>query len=85
MDLSERLRTAREHAGHANASEFARLLGVAPNSVYRYERGEQQPSLDVVSRWAELTATTLDWLGRGVGDPPAAPAGPLKATGTGDC
>ena len=81
MDLHERLRRARETSGHTNASEFARLLGVAPNSVYRYERGDQSPSLGVAGRWADLTGVSLDWLVRGEGEGPPA-EGPLDATGT---
>lgn len=84
MTLAERLRRAREASGHANASRFARLVGVAPNSVYRYERGEQSPSLAIAGRWADVTGVSLDWIVRGEGrgpvDPPA--QGPLEATGT---
>lgn len=86
MDLHERLRRAREAAGHTNASEFARLIGVAPNSVYRYERGDQKPSVDVARAWSRETSVSLDWLLAGKGkapEPPAESAAELAPTGTG--
>jgi len=69
MTLADRLKLARTSAGHDNASEFARVLQVTPNSVYRYERGDQTPGVDVCKRWAAATSVTLDWLlaGKGTG------------------
>lgn len=67
MEIHERLQRARVAAGHTNASEFARLVGVQPNSVYRYERGDQRPSLAIAAKWAAVTGVQLDWLARGKG------------------
>lgn len=74
------MRLARERAGHLNASEFARKVGVAPNSVYRYERGDQSPSVQIAAKWAQLTGVSLDWLVTGNGGGPK--AAPLDPTGT---
>jgi len=73
MTLSERLKQARMAAGFENASEFARAIAVQPNSIYRYERGDQTPSLSVATRWAEVTSVSLGWLstGEGAGPGPA--------------
>lgn len=83
MEIHDRLRRAREAAGFDNASEFARRIEVAPNSVYRYERGDQSPSLAIAGRWASETGVSLDWLVKGEGDGPSdRPV--LAATGTDD-
>ena len=80
MELHDRMHLARVRAGHANASEFARQVGVAPNSVYRYERGDQSPSVHIAAKWAELTGVTTDWLISGKGEGPKADS--LESTGT---
>lgn len=76
MELSQRLRLARESAGFSNASEFARRIGVQPITVYRAESGDHTPRLDIAGRWAAETGVSLDWLVTGEGD------APLSATGS---
>ena len=39
------LRAARELAGFVTAAEFAKALGIEPETYRRYERGETDPSL----------------------------------------
>ncbi len=60
--VGARMLEARTDVGMLNASEFARAIGVAPNSVYRYERGEQLPSGEVLLRVAKATGRTVEWL-----------------------
>lgn len=60
--VGERIRRARTEAGMTNASEFARLIDVQPNSVYRYERGDQLVSSEVLVRIAQVTGRSMEWL-----------------------
>lgn len=60
--VGERIRRARTEAGITNASEFARAIGVQPNSVYRYERGEQLISSEILTRVAMVTGRSMEWL-----------------------
>lgn len=46
-------RAIREGAG-ISASEAARLIGVTPGAVSRWERGQRAPRGDVAQRWADL-------------------------------
>jgi transcriptional regulator with XRE-family HTH domain len=48
-----RARDIRESAG-ITASEVARILGVPPSTVCRWERGERVPREQYAERWAEL-------------------------------
>lgn len=57
--IGQRIEAAREAAGYANASEFARLIGTAPNTVYRYERGEQLVKTQYLVRIAEVTGRSM--------------------------
>lgn len=63
--VGKRIERAREEAGFHNASEFARLIGSAPNTVYRYERGEQLPKVEYLVRIAEVTGRSMEWIMRG--------------------
>lgn len=62
MTLSERLRLARLRAGYPTAAAFADVLRVRANTVYRIERGAQEPSLDTLARWAQVCGCTADSL-----------------------
>jgi transcriptional regulator with XRE-family HTH domain len=59
-----RLREARIRAGYTNASEFARLIGVTPTTIYRLEREQSPltPSTETVKRWAAAVGCTVDYL-----------------------
>lgn len=67
--VGERIRAAREAVGITNASEFARRIGVAPNSIYRYEGGVQLPSSEVLLHIARVTGRSMEWLMRGRSEP----------------
>lgn len=56
------LRNARIRAGYLNASEFADLIDVAPNSVYRHEAGRMAPSVGVLVAWARACGVPLESL-----------------------
>lgn len=42
--------------------ELAKLIGVHPNILGRYERGEVKPSIEVVISLADVLGVTLDYL-----------------------
>jgi transcriptional regulator with XRE-family HTH domain len=71
---AERMRAARESAGFSNKSEFARLIQVRPETVWRYETGQYEASVRVLCRWAKSCGTSLDWLATGEGEGPRRPA-----------
>lgn len=56
------LRNARIRAGYLNASEFADLIEVAPNSVYRHEAGRMAPSVGVLMAWARVCGVPIESL-----------------------
>ena len=66
--IGRRIAQAREDVGITNASEFARQIGVAPNTVYRYERGDQLPGAEALVRISEVTGRSIGWLMRGETD-----------------
>jgi transcriptional regulator with XRE-family HTH domain len=51
MDLGRRIRDVREDLGMP-AAELARRVGVAPNTVWRYESGEREPSMAMLEKIA---------------------------------
>lgn len=56
------LRSARIRAGHTNATEFADLVKVSPNTVYRHESGRMAPSVTVLVAWARACGVPLESL-----------------------
>lgn len=58
----QRMRAARLAAGVPNASEFARQIGVTPNTVYRWEDGSMVPTADALKAWAVRCGVTADSL-----------------------
>lgn len=66
--IGRRIHQARIASAQDNASAFAREIGVQPNSVYRYERGEQTPSVPVLAKIAAATGRTMEWLATGAED-----------------
>lgn len=64
--LGDRLRKAREVAG-LSQGEMAEAIGIARNSVGRYESGAYDPSRPVLIAWAFRTGVALDWI-TGSGD-----------------
>lgn len=63
--LGDRLRKAREIAG-LSQGEMAEAIGIARNSVGRYESGSFDPSRPVLIAWAFRTGVALDWIMAGV-------------------
>lgn len=72
----EALKAARLTAGHENASAFAKLVDLTPNSVYRLERGELTPSAQTLVRWADACGVTVDALADAASHEPAPAAAP---------
>ena len=58
--LAARLRAAREAAGFSCAAAFAREISVQPNTVYRLERGDLEPSVATLHRWAAKCQVSAD-------------------------
>jgi transcriptional regulator with XRE-family HTH domain len=63
--IGGRIATARLSAGYENASEFARHVGVSPNTIYRWERGEVAPSIWQLESVSRVARVTTDWVLRG--------------------
>jgi transcriptional regulator with XRE-family HTH domain len=68
----DRLRALREGLGITNKSEFARAIGVRPESLWRYETNREQPSAEVLVRAARAYHADLDHL---LGESPRASTG----------
>lgn len=60
----DRLRKAREHAGH-DAKSFAELLGISRDALRGYERGKVTPRRPVLNQWALATGVPVEWLSEG--------------------
>ena len=63
--IGARIASARLSAGYENASEFARHVGVSPNTIYRWERGEVAPSIWQLESVSRVSRVTTDWILRG--------------------
>lgn len=62
MDVGRRIREVREDLGMPVAV-LARRIGVAPNTVWRYESGEREPSMTMLAKIArELRTEPADLL-----------------------
>jgi transcriptional regulator with XRE-family HTH domain len=62
LALARRIAEARAKAGHENAAEFARIVGVTPNTVYRWEKSEVTPEALMIPAIASACRVTCDWL-----------------------
>ena len=62
--LADRLRKAREAAGH-NQAQLAELIDSSKRSVARYEAGESEPRRHMLLAWAMATGTNMQWLETG--------------------
>ena len=65
--VGQRIRQTREAFGHYNAAEFARLIGVKPQELNAWEKGERRPSIAKAQPIVRLCNVTLDWIF--LGDP----------------
>lgn len=66
--LGERLRQLRKRFGDPSRDDWAKRLGVGENSVARYERGEMEPSSQVLSSYCELLNANVNWILTGKGE-----------------
>lgn len=60
--LAMRLRNARISAGYHGCAEFARLIGVTPQQLYKYETGENRPSVYRLILIASVLDTPIETL-----------------------
>jgi transcriptional regulator with XRE-family HTH domain len=66
-NFGEVLRRLRQEAGLSQAG-LAGAAGINLRQIHRYERGEQQPALDVAQRLAATLGVTIDELAGGATD-----------------
>lgn len=60
--FGKRLRACRIAAGFNSAEHFAEALNMKPAAYRRYERGEVQPTFDVLIDIGRLVGKNLDFL-----------------------
>jgi len=60
--IGSRLKWARAHAGHANASAAARAFGFPVSTYLGHENGDRVPSRAAAKRYAEAFDVRWDWL-----------------------
>ena len=60
--IGDRLVATRLALGYENASEFAQLAGLTPQSLSNYEKGYRRPDLDQAFKLNSAFGLTLDWL-----------------------
>jgi transcriptional regulator with XRE-family HTH domain len=70
--FGERLSRLRRAKGW-NQKELAMRVGIKASQVSKYERGTYEPRLSVLSRFAEVLATSADFLLTGREPSPAGP------------
>ncbi len=51
--VAKTIKTIRRNL-YLEVSEFARLIGVTPQSVYYYEKGQKMPKLKVIKKLLDL-------------------------------
>jgi transcriptional regulator with XRE-family HTH domain len=61
MGFAERLLTLRKEKKIAQG-ELAKKVGIHPNILGRYERGETTPNIDMASKLADALDISLDYL-----------------------
>lgn len=61
MNLNERLKKARKEA-HLTQSEVATELDLTQGTISKYESGEKQPSIEILTKLIELYGISADWL-----------------------
>jgi transcriptional regulator with XRE-family HTH domain len=63
--IGDRIQRARLSAGYENAAEFARHVGVSPNTIYRWERGDVSPDIFRLESVSRVARVSTDWILRG--------------------
>lgn len=56
--FGRRLRQMRKDRGYTRAREFAELIGTEENTLTRWERGETEPSLEILLRICQVLGTS---------------------------
>ncbi len=74
--VGQRIRAAYKAAG-LTRREFARRMGVDESAVYRWERGERNPTMANVEKASEVTSADFNTLAGGVFTPRPAPTDPV--------
>jgi transcriptional regulator with XRE-family HTH domain len=72
MTLAERITTAREAKGISQV-RLAKMLGIAPSNVSRWESGKYEPQRETLISIADATGCDLEWLATGREPPPTPP------------
>jgi transcriptional regulator with XRE-family HTH domain len=75
MNVGQRIREAREELG-MQRTVLARRLGVAPNTVWRWEAGDREPSMALLEKIARVLRTEPAELMRGPDPKVEAPPSP---------
>lgn len=61
--FQERLRQLREHTHPVRSMTVtSQLMGLGPNSLRRYERGEREPNASVLIKMADYYHVSVDYL-----------------------
>ncbi len=66
MSIALRLKKLREEK-NLNQVEFASLIGISQAAISHYERGEREPTADIISKIADKLNVNLNWLLTGEG------------------
>lgn len=66
--LGQRLTAVREAVGYSARLPFAQLLGMNPETLGGYERGDSIPDLDFLAMYKQRFSVNLDWLITGEGE-----------------
>lgn len=64
MSLGERIAQVR---GKVSRKIFAEKLGIHPQTLYLYEKGKRNVSIDVISRLCDDHGISVEWLTKGTG------------------
>ena len=64
MNVGDRLRRSREQKRWSQL-DVAAKTGVSNMSISNYERGEREPSLEILTQLARLYEVSIDWLATG--------------------
>ncbi len=67
MEFKDRLKEARTK-NKLSQNELAKLVGIHVTNISRYERGENRPATDVLSKLANALDVTTDYLMSGSSD-----------------
>ncbi|MCD7951374.1 MAG: helix-turn-helix domain-containing protein [Synergistaceae bacterium] len=58
----KRLKALRESAGFTSKEDFAKKIGVALNTLYRWESGTREPDSETMLKLARLLNTSVSYL-----------------------